>query len=108
MCVYKYLVTIVVGDQKAPFSLVTTPGCRGGLYTFPWIVPLSLYVPYIAEVSSTIFKVFGKTPPGIEPRSTGLLANTLLTKPYIYLSIYLYIYIYIYIYIALSELSVRQ
>ena len=33
------------------------------------------------EVSSTIFKVFGMTRPGIEPRSTGSLANTLPTRP---------------------------
>ena len=39
------------------------------------------------EVSSTIFKVFGMTPPGIEPGSPRLLANTLPTKPYITLII---------------------
>ena len=33
------------------------------------------------EVSSTIFKFFGMTRPGIEPRSPGLLANTLPTRP---------------------------
>ena len=32
------------------------------------------------EVSSTIFKVFGMTRPGIEPRSPGPLVNTLLTR----------------------------
>ena len=32
------------------------------------------------EVSSTIFKVFGMTRPGIEPRSPGPLANTLPTS----------------------------
>ena len=44
------LATVVKGDQKAPFSIVTTPRCRGGLYSFPWIAPLyPWYVPYIAE-----------------------------------------------------------
>ena len=33
------------------------------------------------EVSSTIFKVFGMTRPGTEPRSLELLANTQLTRP---------------------------
>ena len=33
------------------------------------------------EVSSTIFKVFGMTQPGIEPRSSASLENTLLTRP---------------------------
>ena len=32
--------TVVEGDQKAPFSIATTLGCRGGRYSFPWIVPL--------------------------------------------------------------------
>ena len=33
------------------------------------------------EESSTIFKVFGMTQPGIEPRSSRLLVNTLPTRP---------------------------
>ena len=44
------LATVVEGDQKAPFSITTTPMCRGGCYSFPRIPPLyPLYVPYIAE-----------------------------------------------------------
>ena len=34
------LVTIVEGDPKAPFSIATTPRCRGGRYSFPRISPL--------------------------------------------------------------------
>ena len=34
------LVTVVDGDQKAPFSITTTPRRRGGRYSFPWIAPL--------------------------------------------------------------------
>ena len=34
------LVTVVEGDQKAPFSIATTLRCRGGRYSFPWIAPL--------------------------------------------------------------------
>ena len=42
--------TIVKGDPKAPFSIVTIPKCRGGCYSFPWIAPLyPRYVPYITE-----------------------------------------------------------
>ena len=75
-----------VGDQKAPFSIATTLRYKGGCYSFPWIAPLPLiYTLYgwvlSKEVSSTIFKVFGMTRPGIEPSSTGLLANTLPTRP---------------------------
>ena len=32
--------TVVEGDSKAPFSIATTPRCRGGLYSFPWIAQL--------------------------------------------------------------------
>ena len=31
------LVTVVVGNQKAPFSIATTLKCRGGRYSFPLI-----------------------------------------------------------------------
>ena len=36
------LVTLVEGDPKAPFLIATTPMCRGGCYSFPWIAPLYL------------------------------------------------------------------
>ena len=45
-CIYIYiyskvkLATLVEGDLKAPFSIATTPKCRGGRYSFPWIAPL--------------------------------------------------------------------
>ena len=73
---------VIESDLKAPFSISTTPRCRGGRYSFVWIVPLYPWsVPYNAELSkeasSTIFWVFGMTWPGIEPRSPGPLANTL-------------------------------
>ena len=34
------LATLVESDLKAPFSIVTTPKCKGGLYSIPWIAPL--------------------------------------------------------------------
>ena len=44
------LVTIVEGDQKAPYSIATPPRCTGRRYSFFWITPLYLwYVPYITE-----------------------------------------------------------
>ena len=46
----KKLATIVEGDPKAPFSIATTPRCRGGRYSIPRIVPLYPWtVPYNAE-----------------------------------------------------------
>ena len=38
--IVKLLVTVVEGDPKAPFSIATTPRCRGGRYSFTWITPL--------------------------------------------------------------------
>ena len=44
MMIYIYtkvnLASIVEDDQKAPFSLATTPRCRGGHFFFLWIFPL--------------------------------------------------------------------
>ena len=34
------LVSVVEGDQKAPFSIATTPRCMGEHYPFPWIASL--------------------------------------------------------------------
>ena len=34
------LAFVVEGDPKAPFSIATTPRCKGGRYSFPWISPL--------------------------------------------------------------------
>ena len=81
------LATLVEGDLKAPFSLATTPRYRGGHYSVPWNVllyPWSLpYNAVLSKASSTIFWVFGMTWPGIEPWSSGPLANTLLIRPMI-------------------------
>ena len=73
------MVTVVEGDKKAPFSIATTPRCRGGRNSFLWGAPLyTRCVPcweLSKELSSTIFKVFGMVQPGIEPRSPGPLVN---------------------------------
>ena len=34
------LAIVVEGDQKAPFSIATTPRCRGARYSYLWIAPL--------------------------------------------------------------------
>ena len=40
----------VEGDQKASFSIATTPSCSGGRYFFTWIASIyPWYVPYIDE-----------------------------------------------------------
>ena len=38
--------TKVKGDPKASFSIATTPMCRGGHYSIPWI---ALLYPYNTE-----------------------------------------------------------
>ena len=76
------LATAVEGDEKAPFSIATIPRCWG--HTTSPILPsiCTLHCWELSkEISSTILKVFGMTQLGIEPRSTGPLATTLLTRP---------------------------
>ena len=52
------LATVVEGDQKAPFSIATTPRCKDGCYSIPWIAPLyPWYVPYIAECLAMRYQV---------------------------------------------------
>ena len=34
------LATVIEGDPKAPFSVATTPRCRGGLFSISGIAPL--------------------------------------------------------------------
>ena len=52
------LATVVEGVQKAPFSIATTPRCRGMRYSFPLIAPLyPRYVPYMAECSARRYQV---------------------------------------------------
>ena len=73
------LATVIEGDQKAPFSIATTPRCKGGRYSFLLIHTLFCWV-LSKEVSSTIFKVFCITQPVIETRSPGQLVNILTTQ----------------------------
>ena len=78
--------TIVEGNPKAPFSIATTPRCRGGCYSFPGLLYFTLdpYLIMLGVKQGGIkyhFWVFGMTRPGIEPRSPGPLANTLTARP---------------------------
>ena len=54
---------LVEGDPKAPFSIATSPKCRGRHNSFPWIAPL--YPKYVAQ-SSWIHQLYlcrgGKNP----------------------------------------------
>ena len=76
------LTTVVDDDPKTRFLLATTPRCRRRRYSFPWIALQSPWsVHYNAEAaSSTIFRVFGRTLPGIELCSPWPLANTFCWK----------------------------
>ena len=44
------LVTIVEGNPKAPFSMTTTPMCRGRRYSFPGLLYFTLD-PYLIMLS---------------------------------------------------------
>ena len=73
------MVTLVKGDPKAPFSITTTPRCKGGRYSIPWIAPLYHIMLRVKQGGIKYhFWVFGITRPGIEPWSPGPLANALL------------------------------
>ena len=77
----KLLATIVEGNPKAPFSIATTPMCRGGRYSFPGLLyfTLDLYL-IMLSVKQGGIKYHFLTRPGIEPRSPGPLANTLTPR----------------------------
>ena len=82
--IYVSLLSVVEGNPKASFWKATTPRCRGGCYSFPWIASLILDS-YLTMLNGGIkyhfFKVFGMTQPGIKPQSPEPLANTLTTMP---------------------------
>ena len=44
------LATIVEGNPKAPFSIATTPMCRGGRYSFPELLYFTVD-PYLIMLS---------------------------------------------------------
>ena len=45
------MATIVEGNPKAPFSIATTPMCRGGRYSFPGLLYFTLD-PYLIMLSA--------------------------------------------------------
>ena len=73
--------TLVKGDPKAPFSIATTPRCRGSRYSFLWIAPLTLD-PYFIMLSvkqegiKYRFQCLWYDSTCIEPRYLGPLANS--------------------------------
>ena len=93
LCITRYtyiycyvLLTAVNDDPKAPFSVTTTPKCRGKCHTFPWITPLTLdlYLIMLSVKQGGIkyhFFIFNMTQPGIDLRSSGPLANSLTVMP---------------------------
>ena len=76
------VVTLVVGDPKAHFSITPTPKCRGVHYSIPRIALQFTLDTYLIMLSvkqggiKYLFWVFGMTRPGLEPRSVRPLANT--------------------------------
>ena len=69
------MATVAKVDPKAPFSLATTPRCRVGCNSFPWITPFYLWsVPYSTEckaASSIIFESLVWLHLGLNPCSPG-------------------------------------
>ena len=50
------LATLVKDDPKAPFTIVTTPRCKGGCYSISWIAPIYLIMLSVKQgrISQTI------------------------------------------------------
>ena len=79
------LATFVEGNPKAPFSKATTPRCREGATAFHGLLYFTLdhYLIMLSVKQGGIkyyFLVFGMARLGIESRSPGPLANTLLIR----------------------------
>ena len=80
------MATLVEDDPEAPFFTATTPGCRGGRYSIPWIAP---FYPWSFFIILGVkqggikchFWFFGMTRPDNEPRFPGPLADTLIIWP---------------------------
>ena len=50
--------TVVEGDPKSPFSIATTPKCRGGRYPSLWIVPIYPWsLPYNSPIINLSVKI---------------------------------------------------
>ena len=75
------LATLVQGDLKAPFTIVTSPRGRGGCYSFPGLLHFTLdaYLIMLSVKQGSIkYHFWSLWYDSIEPRSPGPLANTLL------------------------------
>ena len=99
---------VVKGNQKAPFSIATTPRCRGEHYSFPWIAPFyPWYVPCIAKwlarryqvpfLKSLVWPDLGLNPS--LPDHWQTLYPLCAINIYIRICVY-YIYIYTFMYVC--------
>ena len=80
------MATLFEGDPKGPFSIATTPRCRGGNYFFPGLLHFTLdaYLIMLSVKQGGIkyhFLSLRMTRPGIEAWTPGPLVNTLLMRP---------------------------
>ena len=71
------LVNVVEGDAKVPFSLATSPRCRGMDNSFPWLAPFTHDPNMMLNVLDA--SLLSMTQLAIESRILRPLANTLLT-----------------------------
>ena len=81
--------TIAKGNSKTPFSIVIAPQCRGGYFSFPWIVAL-IFDPNLIILSvkeggiKYLFWIFIMTWPRIEAplfRTIGEYSNHYANEP---------------------------
>ena len=80
----KSKLALVKGEPKAPFSVATTPRCRGGHYSFPWIAPLYPNLIILSAKQGGVkyhFLSLWYDSTWDWTRSPGQLTNTLFIRP---------------------------
>ena len=65
------LATLVEGDPKGTFSIASTPRCRGGRYSFPWISSTLLYIMLSVKQGVPFFESFVWLDLGLNSGFTG-------------------------------------
>ena len=82
---FSELATVIEGDPKAPFSVATTPRCKGGRYSFSSMAPL-IVDPYLImlsvkeEITKYDFLCVWYNTTWTESQFSGSLENTLPTR----------------------------
>ena len=101
VCIHTYikskvkLATLVESDLKAPFLIATTLRCRGGCYSFPWIVKQGDIKHHFLSLRYDSTWDWNQVSRAIGEHSNHY-ANVRYTHTHTHTHTHIYIYIYIY------------